>query len=398
MKILQAYKFQLRPKKGQENVMKRFAGSCRFVWNKALAKEKENYEETGKRLGYYKLADQLKEWKQEEETAFLKEAHSQILQQTLKDLEKAYGNFFAKKAAFPRFKKKGALDSFRYPQGFKLDEPNNRIFLPKIGWIRYRNSRKIQGIAKQVTVSLSAGNWYVSIQTEREETLLQHPSTSAIGIDMGVARFATLSDGNYIEPLNSFRTHEEKLAKLQRELSRKKKFSSNWNKQKEKVQKQHQKIANVRKDFLHKCTTAICKNHALVVVEDLKVKHMSHSNSGTVENPGHNVKIKSSMNKAILDQGWFEFRRQLEYKLLWNGGRLLVVPPQFTSQKCSHCGNTSKENRKTQAKFKCSDCGFESNADYNAAVNILAAGLAVSACGASQRFAMKQEPACGKLC
>ena len=154
----------------------------------------------------------------------------------------------------------------------------------------------------------------------------------------------------------------------------------------------------MRKDFLHKCTTAICKNHALVVVEDLKVKHMSHSNSGTVENPGHNVKIKSSMNKAILDQGWFEFRRQLEYKLLWNGGRLLVVPPQFTSQKCSHCGNTSKENRKTQAKFKCSDCGFESNADYNAAVNILAAGLAVSACGASQRFAMKQEPACGKLC
>ena len=224
-------------------MMKRFAESCRFVWNKALAKEKENYEETGKRLGYYKLADQLKEWKQEEETAFLKEAHSQILQQTLKDLEKAYGNFFAKKAAFPRFKKKGAHDSFRYPQGFKLDEPNNRIFLPKIGWIRYRNSRKIQGIAKQVTVSLSAGNWYVSIQTEREETLLQHPSTSAIGIDMGVVRFATLSDGNYIEPLNSFRTHEEKLAKLQRELSRKKKFSSNWNKQKEKVQKQHQKIA-----------------------------------------------------------------------------------------------------------------------------------------------------------
>ena len=166
MERLQAYKFQLRPKAGQESLMRRFAGCCRFLWNKVLALEKETYEADGKRLGYYTLAEKLKDWKKEEETAFLSEAHSQILQQTLKDLDRAYKNFFAKRADFPRFKRKGVHDAFRYPQGFKLDEGNSRIFLPKIGWVGYRKSRKIEGTPKQVTVSLSAGKWYVSIQTD----------------------------------------------------------------------------------------------------------------------------------------------------------------------------------------------------------------------------------------
>lgn len=397
MEKLQAYKFQLRPKAAQETLMRRFAGCCRFLWNKALALEKDAYEADGKRMGYHSLAGKLKDWKKEKETAFLAEAHSQILQQSLKDLDRAYKNFFAKRADFPRFKKKGVHDAFRYPQGFKLDEENSRVFLPKIGWVRYRNSRLTEGTPKNVTVSLSAGKWYASIQTEREVPDPVHPSESAIAIDMGVARFATFSDGTSVPPLNSFRKHEKKLTSLQRKLSKRTKFSANWQKLRKRIQRQHRKIADVRNDFLHKLSTTISKNHAVVVMEDLKVRNMSRSASGTLDAPGKNVRAKSGLNKSILDQGWFEFRRQLAYKLAWLGGTLLLVPPQYTSQTCSYCGCVDRANRLTQAKFKCTACGFECNADHNAALNILAAGQVVSACGAgrAQAPALKQEPACG---
>lgn len=397
MERLQAYKFQLRPKAGQESLMRRFAGCCRFLWNKALALEKATYENEGNRLGFSALCVVLRDWKREEETSFLAEAHSQILQQTLKDLDRAYKNFFAKRADFPRFKKKGMHDAFRYPQGFKLDEGNGRIYLPKIGWVRYRKSRKVEGTPKQVTVSLSAGKWFVSIQTERDVPEPVHPSQSAVGIDMGVARFATLSDGSAIKPLNSFRKYEKKLAALQRKMAKRVKFSANWNKLKNRIQRLHRKIANVRNDFLHKSTTAISKNHAVVVIEDLKVRNMSRSASETREEPGRQVRAKAGLNKSILDQGWFEFRRQLAYKLAWLGGTLLVVPPNYTSQTCSRCGCVDKQNRPTQAKFKCTACGFEANADFNAALNILAAGHAAAACGAGRAWApaLKQEPAYG---
>ena len=266
--------------------MRRFAGCCRFLWNRALALEKATYESEGKRLGFSSLCAILKDWKKEDDTSFLAEAHAQILQQALKDLDRAYKNFFAKRADFPRFKKKGVHDAFRYPQGFKLDESNSRIFLPKIGWVRYRKSRKTEGTPKQVTVSLSAGTWFVSIQTEREVPHSVHISQSAVGIDMGVACFATLSDGSSIKPLNSFRKYEKKLAKLQRKMAKRVKFSANWQKLKARIQRLHHKIANARNDFLHKTTTAISKNHALVVLEDLKVRNMSRSAAGTLEAPG----------------------------------------------------------------------------------------------------------------
>ena len=387
MKRMQAYKFQLRPKAKQANLMLGFAGCCRFVWNKALALEKETYQAEGKRLGFYNLCKALRDWKKEEETSFLAGAHSQILQFVLKDLDQAYKNFFEKRANFPRFKRKGVHDAFRYPQGFKLDEGTSRVYLPKIGWVRYRKSRAIKGTLKQVAVSLSAGEWYVSILTEREVVEPIHPSKSSIGIDMGVAHFATLSDGSTIEPLNSFRKYEKKLAKLQRKQARCKKFSANWQKVKSRIQRLHLHIANARKDFLHKASTMISKNHAVVVLEDLKVRNMSSSKTGG--------KRKSRLNKSILDQGWFEFRRQLTYKLAWLGGSLIAIPPQYTSQTCSRCGCVDKQNRQTQAKFKCIACGFGINADHNAALNILAAGLAVTACGAgkAQAPALNQEPA-----
>lgn len=374
MHIRKAYKYELRPNGEQERQMRRFAGACRFVFNKALALQKEWYAaDQQTRFSYVKLANLLPEWRTE--LPWLKDAPSQTLQQSFKNLERAYVNFFQKRADFPRFKKNGQSDSFRYPQGFKIDQANSRIFLPKLGWMRYRNSRNILGAAKNVTVSNNGGKWFVSIQTVRKVEQPVHPATSIVGIDMGIARFATLSDGSFIEPLNSFKQHQRRLARAQRAMSRKKKFSSNWKKAKARVQKIHTTIANVRRDFLHKTSATISQNHALVCIEDLQVRNMSKSAAGSSEAPGRNVKAKSGLNKSILDQGWFEFRRQLDYKLAWQGGMLIAVPPQYTSQTCPACAHVSKDNRKTQAQFACVECGHEENADVVGAINILSRGM-----------------------
>jgi putative transposase len=332
------------------------------------------------RFSYARLANFLPDWKKD--LLWLKDAPSQALQQSLKDLERAYKNFFAGRANFPRFKKKGTGDSFRLPQGCKLDQANSRIYLPKLGWIRYRNSREVLGTVKNVTVSLSGGKWFVSIQTAREVEQPQ-PNGGAVGIDMGIARFATLSDGTYYVPLNSFKRHQDRLRKAQQAMSRKQKFSNNWKKAKARVQRIHARIGNARRDYLHKTSTTISQNHAMVCIEDLQVRNMSRSAAGTVEQPGKHVRAKSGLNQSILDQGWFEFRRQLDYKLAWNGGWLIAVPPQYTSRTCPACGHVSAENRRTQAKFECVGCGFEENADVVGAINVLRAGHARFACEVS---------------
>lgn len=374
--------------------MRRFAGACRFVFNRALARQNENHEAGNKYIPYGKMASWLVEWKNATETQWLKDSHSQPLQQSLKDLERAYKNFFQNRAAFPRFKKRGQNDAFRYPQGVKLDQENSRIFLPKLGWMRYRNSRQVTGVVKNVTVSQSCGKWYISIQTESEVSTPVHPSASMIGLDAGVAKLATLSDGTVFEPVNSLQKNQKKLARLQRQLSRKVKFSNNWQKQKCKIQRLHSRIANIRRDYLHKVTTTVSKNHAMIVIEDLKVSNMSKSAAGTVSQPGRNVRAKSGLNRSILDQGWYEMRRQLEYKQLWSGGQVLAVPPAYTSQRCVCCGHTAKENRLSQSKFRCQVCGYTANADVNGARNILAAGHAVLACGEMVQSgrSLKQEP------
>ncbi len=277
--------------------MRRFAGACRFVFNRALARQNENHEAGNKYIPYGKMASWLVEWKNATETQWLKDSPSQPLQQSLKDLERAYKNFFRKRAAFPRFKKRGQNDAFRYPQGVKLDQENSRIFLPKLGWMRYRNSRQVTGVVKNVTVSQSCGKWYISIQTESEVSTPVHPSASMVGLDAGVAKLATLSDGTVFEPVNSFQKNQKKLARLQRQLSRKVKFSNNWQKQKRKIQRLHSCIANIRRDYLHKVTTAVSKNHAMIVIEDLKVSNMSKSAAGTVSQPGRNVRAKSGLNR-----------------------------------------------------------------------------------------------------
>ncbi|CAM6613178.1 hypothetical protein ESCOCK353M_22695 [Escherichia coli] len=374
--------------------MRRFAGACRFVFNRALALQNENHEAGNKYVSYTKMASWLIEWKSHPDTQWLKDTPSQPLQQSLKDLERGYKNFFQKRAAFPRFKKRGQNDAFRYPQGVKLDQTNNCIALPKLGWIRYRNSREVIGEVKNVTVIQSCGKWYVSIQTEYEVPEQVHKAASMVGLDAGVTKLATLSDGSVYQPVNSFKANQRKLAMLQRQLSRKVKFSASWQKQKKKIQRLHSHIANIRRDYLHKVTSEISKNHAMIVIEDLKVCNISKSAKGTAERPGRNIRAKSGLNRSILDQGWYEMRRQLEYKQLWRGGQVLAIPPAYTSQRCVCCGHTAKENRQTQSKFVCQVCGYTENADINGARNILAAGHAVLACGGMVQSGrpLKQEP------
>lgn len=378
---LQSFQYELRPNGQQVRQMRRFAGACRFVFNKAMALQQERHAAGEKRLTYAQLSKELTGWKKQPELSWLNEAPSQPLQQALKNLERAYTNFFEKRAAFPRFKKKGQSESFRYPQGFQLDQANGRIFLPKLGWMRLRLSRPVLGTVKNVTVSLRACKWCVSIQTEREVEPPVTQATSAIGIDVGIVRFATFSDGDFLEPLNSFKRHQVRLARHQRRMARKTKFSSNWKKAKAKVQKIHAHIANCRNDFLHKATAAISKNHALVCIEDLQVKNMSKSAKGSNDKLGKNVKAKAGLNRSIMDQGWYEFRRQLTYKLEWAGGMLVAVPPHNTSRTCPCCGHISPDNRRTQAEFLCVQCGHHNHADVVGAMNILERGLRLLACG-----------------
>ena len=380
---MQAYQSKLIPTPTQERMFRRTAGCCRWVYNKALELQKSRFENGEKKLSYPELCKTLTGWRGTEETKFLGIAPTHPLQQSLKDLERAHTNFFEKRASLPKFKKRGDKSSFRYPdpKQIKLDEQNERIYLPKIGWVRYHKSRDVIGTIKQVTVSERANEWYMSVQTEKEIETPVHPSTSMVGIDLGIVNFAVLSDGTTYEPVNRYRKSMKSLAHAQRNLSRKQKGSNNRSKAKLNVQRKHKKAADGRNDFLHKTSTEICKTHAIIVIEDLQVSNMSRSAAGTIAQPGKNVRAKSGLNRSILDQGWGEFRRQLEYKQKWRGGFVIAVPPHHTSQRCAACGCVSAENRTSQSRFQCIECKHTENADLNAARNILAAGRAVIACG-----------------
>lgn len=381
MLIRRGFKFQLKPNGMQIQLMKQFCGCARYVYNRTLSLERSIYKKDNKHsFKYAEAANRLPDWKKKK--PFLKDCNAQVLQQSLKDLERAYKNFFGKRANFPKYKKKYRHDSIRFPQGVELDEVKQQIRLPKIGWMGYRKSRDIIGTIKNVTVSRRGEKWDVSIQTEYE-VVSSAPNPSEIGIDMGVKRFATLSNGDFVEPLNPFKQEQEKLAKLQRKLARQKKGSRNSRKTKRKIARLHRYIADSRRDFLHKISTKIAKNHSIIYVEDLKVSNMSASAGGTKESPGKNVRQKSGLNRSILDQGWYGFFQMLSYKLEQRGGKLIKVDPRNTSRTCPRCGLVSAENRKSQATFACIGCGYRSNADEVGAINILRAGRARLACGMS---------------
>lgn len=385
----QAYKFEITPNGEQRRLIINFVGASRFVYNKALDYHNTQYkQDPNSKFSYNKLSALMSGWKKDVSTAWLKCCYAQVLQQSLKDLEQSFKRFFSKQNDYPTFKKRGIKSSFRYQQGVKLDQVNKRVYLPKIGWVRYRGHRDVVGAVKNITVSIKGGKYFVSILAAHEIERPLPKLGSMIGIDVGITRFATLSDGSFIEPLNIARKKQKTLTKYQRRLAKKVRFSKNWMKAKTKVQKVHTKIANSRNDYIHKITNTLSKNHAIICIEDLKILNM------TKKATKGNKATKSGLNKSILDQGWGEFRRQLEYKLEWNGGQLITVNPRNTSRTCPCCGFISKDNRKTQSKFECLDCGYTNNADHVGAINILAAGRAVLACGEGLQLdpSLKQEP------
>lgn len=367
MKIRKAYKFRLKPSKDQCQQMVSFAGHTRFLWNTALALNFSRLKNKHRILYYQELDFWSKLWKKSEEYSFLRECPAHILQQKLKDLDRAFRDAFDKKQPnkrMPKFKKRLQGDSFRFPAPSQVNQEYRHITFPKLGRIRFYRSRAIEGAIKNYTISRRGQHWYVSIQVEMELSSEVRVSTSKpIGLDMGVKYFVTTSEGEQVLPKNSFRRLEKQLAIKQRRFSRKKRFSENWKKARNKVNKIHQKITDVRRDFQHKLSTKICKNHAIIVVEALKIKNMSRSARGTVDQPGSNVNAKSGLNKSILDQGWYEFRRQLEYKSAWRNGLVVEVAAQYTSQRCSCCQHVARENRQTQEKFACIQCHKKMNAE-----------------------------------
>ena len=260
-----------------------------------------------------------------------------------------------------------------------VQNKHQNLYLPKVGIVKTKFHRKVTGIIKTVTISLEANQYFASINYQ--DGIKQHYGTNngkAIGIDVGVKVFAYTSENEKIEQPH-FKLAIADIIKAQKVLSRRKKRSANRLKAKAKLAKKHLKLKNKRNDFLHKITNKLSENQT-IAVENLKIKNMSKQAKGSIENPNMRASAKSGLNRAILQQSWGKFFELLEYKLKRNGGTLIKVNPKFTSQKCSSCGHTEKENRQTQALFICKSCGNILNADYNASINILnAAGIAVKA-------------------
>lgn len=406
MKVEKAYKFKLEPTPEQAEKLAQMTGCGRVVFNDSLelmlniarkqsgiADKKALYKHLNdlpfverKAIGKLlpnsaSLNKQLPTWKKQDNRQWLGEAFAQCLQQRQRDLVSAIGEWIKGKRGFPVFRtrKLAHHSTMRFPNPkLQIAIERNQIKLPNgLGMVKYRNSRDVMGELRNATVSLSAvGVWHISIMCLVDIELPEHVQGEMTGIDMGISKNMTLStdccgDKGVFDGVHSFRAHQDKLATEQRKLSRKVCGSENWKKQKLKVAKLHQRIANIRSDYQHKATTSISKNHAMVICEALKVANMSKSAKGDSENHGKNVAAKSGLNKLILDQGWGELHRQLEYKMKWKGGVYGEVNPRNSSRECAECGHIEKNNRKTQAEFICQSCGHSDNADKNAAKVIL---------------------------
>lgn len=373
MHIAKTFRYRLEPNAIQRQLFARFAGCCRFVFNQGLTARMASYETDGKTLSYAEQCKALPVMKKAVKTAWLGEIHSQVLQQALKDLDAAYQHFFrrVKKGdvpGFPRFKKKGQNDAFRYPSGVKVE--SGRVYLPKIGWVKYRDSRPVEGKILQATIKREGGHWFICLAC-RVELPFNAPvpvrEERAVGIDVGIKHFCVLSDGTEIENPLFLKKALGKLRHAQRSLSRKTKRSNNWSRQVAKVVRLHIKVKNSRKDFAHKVSTAIVKNHDVIAVEDLNIR-------GMVKN--------RHLSRAISDAGWGLFLDMLKYKAKWADkhfvriGRFLA-----TSQICSACGER-KPMPLAVRTYACGGCGLEVDRDWNASLNIRAAGLVVlNACG-----------------
>ena len=368
MKLIhKTYNFRLSPNKEQAELMARHFDSTRFVWNYFLAERKQSYLESQKSLSYHDNARTLVALKKIGEFTWLKDVNSQSLQASLKDLDTAYGRFFKKQAMFPKFKKKGlSVDSFRCPQAVRI--VNGKLRIPKFKLVKINIHRKIEGKILFATISRTRTNkYFVAITCEVEYEPLSKID-KAIGIDLGIKDLAVCSDGIVFKNIKTTKQYAKKLTYKQRQLSKKKKGSNNWTKQRKQVAFVHENIRNIRADNIHKVTAQIVKDNGIIAIENLNVK-------GMVKN--------HSLAKAITDASWHELTRQLEYKSDWNDRKFIKIDRWFPSSKlCFVCGFINQKLTLKDREWTCPNCESILNRDLNASKNILKQGLKVlSGCG-----------------
>lgn len=359
-----AFKYRIYPNKHQKELITKTFGCCRFVYNKYLSMRIDKYENFKESMTYVQCANDMRNLKSELE--WLKEVDSTALQSSLKDLDMAYRKFFKEHSGFPKFKsKKDNHKSYKTKYtNSNIRFENKHIKLPRVGSVKVRDKQVPHGRILNATITQEPnGHYYCSLCCTDVEIPQYSKSNTNIGIDLGIADFAIYSDGNKIENPRFYEKSEKKLAKLQRELSRKTIGGANWNKARIKLAKLQKHISNQRNDFLQKLTTQIVKNFDIICIEDLDVKSLKETSSTT-------------RNKRVGDVSWSEFRRQLTYKCRWYGKRLSVIGRYYpSSQICHMCGKRDGKKSEDIRTWTCPHCGSELDRDVNAAINILNEGL-----------------------
>lgn len=357
------YKVRLYPTKEQQQQLNKTFGCARFVYNHFLAERQRAYKEDNVALSYNDTAHMLVEMKRDPSYSWLNEVDSMALQESLRNLDRAFQNFFQKKAKYPRFHSKKNDQSYRTRNqcgGIRIID--NKVRIPVVGFVKCKGLRSFEGRILNASVSLdSTGAYYLSLCVECEDVVLSNAG-GMIGIDVGIKSFYTDSNGNEVFGPQSYKKHENKLKRAQRKLSRAKKGSKNRDKQRKKLARCHKKVADIRKDFLHKTSAALANENQVVCAEHLNVKNMLGNHR---------------LAKQISDQGWSSFYTMLNYKVKEHGGTLIKVPTFYpSSQTCSCCGyqNTDIKNLNIR-NWVCPNCGSQHNRDHNAAINILNKGL-----------------------
>lgn len=361
-----AYKYRIYPNKKQQELINKTFGCTRFVYNYFLDLRIKKYNEEKKSLGYNAMSKKLTSLKKD--LTWLKEPDKDSLQKALKDLDNAYKKFFKEGSGFPKFKsKRNNHKSYRTNcTNNNIRYEGKHIRLPKLGYVKIRDKQVPQGRILNATISQDPDGTYHCSLCCTDVEIIEFPKTNKnVGIDLGLIDFAIFSDGIRIKNNSFYEKSENKLIKLQRELSRKTKDSSNWNKARIKVAKLQKHISNQRKDFLNKLTTEVVKNYDIVSIEDLNVSEMKETD-------------KTIRNKRVSDVSWFEFKRQLTYKCQWYGKILSVVDRYYpSSQICNICGVRSDKKSEYIRHWTCTCCHSKLDRDLNAAINIYNEGLRI---------------------
>jgi putative transposase len=385
----------------QAEYAEHIAAVCRAVWNTGL-EQRRLYRQRGAWMNYREQAAELAEAKADH--PWLATVPGHCLQQTLMDLDKAcrmHGTFRVRWRSARRWR-----PSFRFPEGNKmavekLNRHHARVKLPKLGWVRFRLSRPLDGaLTRSATLTREGRHWFVSFLVDDQVAPrpVHAAPGSAVGVDRGVVVAVATSDGQLRERGFLSDRERRRALSLQRRLTRADKHSRNRNKTREALGVIRARERHRRQDFCARVAQELATDNAIVVIEALKTKQMTRSAKGTRDDPGHNVNAKSGLNRAILSKGWHQFALALASASRYSGTRVVSVPPHYTSQRCSQCGYVDPKSRESQAVFRCTHCSHTEHADVNAAKCILAAGLAVTACeGPPQPSGLvaspKQEPA-----